>query len=85
MGGMLLVVFNDDELLTPKGVEVLLELSAMAKGFSSTTRAKSWVQAAYATRYVETRHKGPATLDARNLAARGRRWEGYAETENRLW
>lgn len=73
MGGMLLVVFNDDELLTPKGVEVLLELSAMAKGFSSTTRAKSWVQAAYATRYLQTRYTGPATLDARDLAARGRR------------
>lgn len=50
IGGMLLVVFNDDELLTPKGVEVLLELSAMAMGFSSTTRAKSIVQGAYATK-----------------------------------
>lgn len=50
IGGILLLVFNDDELLTPKGVEVLLELSAMAKGFSSTTRAESWVQGAYATK-----------------------------------
>lgn len=46
IAGILLVVFNDDELLTPKGVEVLMELSTMAKGFSSTSRAKSWDQGA---------------------------------------
>lgn len=38
IGGILLLVFNDDELLTPKGVEALLGLSAMAKEFSYATR-----------------------------------------------